>query len=150
MPLVKYTGSNVVGITHDTKTLEIWVDVDFIPFANIVNDSAKAHGLKVIVISSDRKTTNVPSAIVVPAKLSNHLIASAWDINVIIIATNEYYNSTALQTCVGVVRAFLNDVKSKGLRWGGDFKTPDPVHLDSGINVFYPDIYKKKYKEYIG
>ncbi len=150
MPLVQYTGSNIVGVKHDTKELEIFVDEDFVPFMDKMNDSAAARGLKIIVIDAKRNTVNVQGAIVTPAKMSNHLVGGAADVNILIIDTNEYYNSTKLQTCTGIVRDFIDDVKSHGIRWGGDFHTPDPVHFDAGWNINDPELYQQKYKEYFG
>ena len=34
------------------------------------------------------------------------------------------------------VQGFINDIrKNKDLRWGGDFKREDPVHIDNPINL---------------
>ena len=46
-----------------------------------------------------------------------------------------FYNSKKMQAATGVIRQFINEVKAAGLRWGGDFSTPDPVHFDDGLNV---------------
>jgi hypothetical protein len=41
------------------------------------------------------------------------------------------------------VDAFLTDIRNDpDLRWGGDFNTPDSVHIDDGLNVNDPDAWQ--------
>lgn len=32
-----------------------------------------------------------------------------------------------------VARCFIDEIKKSGLKWGGDFVPPDPVHVDDGF-----------------
>ena len=76
---------------------------------------------------------NAPGAILTPATHSNHMIGHAIDCN--LQYAGGYYNSSRMISDIGVVRQFINELKAEGIRWGGDFGNPDPVHFDDGLNV---------------
>jgi hypothetical protein len=109
------------------------IDEDFEPTLVKMNEIAGKYNITVQVISSFRMDTNVKGAIVTPATHSNHLIGHAIDCN--LVHAGQYYNSAKMQTDTGVVRQFINELKAEGIRWGGDFKKPDPVHFDDGLNL---------------
>ena len=148
--LIKFTASNVVGNKVDTKRLDIFIDDEFKPSMDIINDTAKSLGLQVVVISAKRDTINVKGAIVKPATKSNHLVGHAVDVNFIVIETGEFLNSKKIQvaTPASPVGKFITKVKQKGIRWGGDFPKKDPVHFDDGLNVNNPERFKEKMKEF--
>lgn len=148
--LIKYTGTNVVGNKVDTKRLDIFIDAEFKPSMDIINDAAKELGLQVVVISAKRDTINVKGAIVKPATNSNHLVGHAVDVNFIVTATGQFFNSKMIQasTAADSIGKFIKAVKQKGIRWGGEFLKKDPVHFDDGLNVKNPERYKEKIKEY--
>jgi len=111
------------------------VHKNFVAAINRINGYAKAAGVKIYVTSSYRKDANVAGAIVVPASKSNHMTGHAIDMNVV------YSGGTCNSACLGgklptQVAAFISKVRADGeLRWGGDFATPDVVHIDDGLNI---------------
>jgi len=130
-----FTASNFKGDCH--------VDEDFIVSLEAMNEIAKAHEIMVIVISSFRVDANVKGAIVTPATHSNHMIGHAIDCN--LQHDGQYYNSTKMQSDTGIVHDFIQACKRQGLRWGGDFGKPDPVHFDDGLNVKNITLWNEKY-----
>ena len=84
-------------------------------------------------------TTNVQGAIVKPATRSNHLVGHAIDMNVQFGPNRTFANSSVLRQFPNVpppVAAFLQAViDDPDLRWGGQFSTKDPVHIDDGLNL---------------
>jgi hypothetical protein len=109
------------------------IDEDFEPSLITMNDIAQQFNITVFVTSSFRTDAIVPGAIVTPATHSNHMIGHAIDCNLILDGV--LHNSAAMQSDTGVVRQFIDAVKAAGLRWGGDFGKPDPVHFDDGLNI---------------
>ena len=60
---------------------------------------------------------------------------------------SEDLNRAAFQTLPEPVRQFIGDIRlDPGLRWGGDFETEDPVHLDDGLNIHQPDAWESHYR----
>ena len=121
----KFISSNFKG--------ECTIDEDFEPFLMKMNAIAQKYNITVKVNSSYRVDANVIGAIVKPATHSNHMIGHAIDCN--LIHASGFYNSVKMQSDTGVIRQFINEVKAAGFRWGGDFRKPDPVHFDDGLNI---------------
>ena len=129
-------------------------DADFVPCIGRIGRYAEACGLYVYVTSSLRDNTNVAGAIVDPARSSNHLVGHAIDFNLVRMAENgkdveDWFNSKALaaEELDPDVEAFLDMVRDdEGLRWGGDFNTPDVVHIDDGLNLRNPDSWLEKWE----
>lgn len=109
------------------------IDEDFEPALIKINSIAEKFNITVIVTSSFRIDANVAGAIVTPATHSNHMVGHAIDCNLEL--NGAFFNSARMQTDTGVVRQFINEVKAQGIRWGGDFGKPDPVHFDDGLNI---------------
>lgn len=124
------------------------IDEDFEAALIKMNTIAAKHGITVIVISSFRVDANVAGAIVKPATHSNHMVGHAVDCNLSL--NGGYYNSKKMQSDTGVVRDFINEVKQSGLRWGGDFGKPDPVHFDDGLNIKDMPLWMQKYNDIHG
>lgn len=135
-----YIASNIKPVVTDRP---IQVHEGFVPVLDTMNEIAKGCGVKVYVTSSHRTSTIVPGAIVTPAKMSNHLVGHAIDCNVQIGSV--WYNSTAMANPMGVLLDFILQCEAKGIRWGGRFSTPDPVHFDDGLNVHSPDTWHSIY-----
>ncbi|WP_437585300.1 transglycosylase SLT domain-containing protein [Sorangium sp. So ce1000] len=132
-PLKTYTGSNLSGKV-------VTVDVQFLAAMGKIHDYAVARGVTINVTDSFREAgQTVSGAIVTPATNSNHLSGHAIDMNVVHNGVN--YNSTALKksnlsNLPAAVRGFIQDIRDdNGLRWGGDFATEDPVHIDDHLNA---------------
>ena len=110
-----------------------------------MNTIAGKYGIIIHVTSSFRPDANVTGAIVTPATHSNHMIGHAIDCN--LSSDGAYYNSKKMQSDTGKIRKFIDEVKLSGMRWGGDFGKPDPVHFDDGLNIKDMDLWKRKYAE---
>ena len=133
--LVSYKASNVRGY----KGKPIIVDYYFINSMNRINSYAKRNNLTLFVTSSFRKADQkVNGAIVPPARHSNHLVGHAIDMNIQYNGT--WYDSKLmrkenLKNLPHNVQNFFHRIrKDKTLRWGGDFTTQDPVHIDDHLN----------------
>ncbi|CAG0905737.1 unnamed protein product [Cyprideis torosa] len=112
-------------------------DVLFLPMLDKINAYAEQAKVYIAVTSSFRTTTNVAGAIVKPATFSNHLAGHGIDMNVVYDNGN-WANSKMLVKYPNVpesVRVFLKFIiDDPQLRWGGNFTTTDPVHIDDGLN----------------
>jgi len=115
------------------------VDQDFVPDLERAAGYASRCRLKLWVTSSLRPINNqFKGAIVKPASHSCHHIGHAVDINV--LYNGELYNSGVLRKSNhrnlprDITRFFELIRSDKVLRWGGDFRPEDPVHID---NNFY-------------
>ena len=99
------------------------------------------------VTSSGRLDTHVPGAIVKPANHGCHLVFCAIDGN-IIDSKGVWWNSTKINTegLSGDAQNFVALIRrSKVLRYGGDFKTPDSVHYDNDLYRKNPDRWNEIY-----
>jgi D-alanyl-D-alanine carboxypeptidase len=136
----KFTASNFQG--------ECDIDEDFEPTLVKMNEIAQKYNITIHVNSSFRVDANVKGAIVKPATHSNHMIGHAIDCN--LSYGGAFYNSAKMQTDTGVIRQFINEVKASGMRWGGDFGKPDPVHFDDGLNIKDMTTWTAKYNKLHG
>ncbi len=134
-PLQRYTaGTNFIGGA-------VWADVDFFPSLTAINTAAGTAGVKVFITNSFRATGQTLQGVIVPpADMSNHLVGHAIDMNVQYTDSSgvtHLANSSVLgqTTPPAPVAAFIAGVKAAGLRWGGDFLTPDVVHFDDNYNA---------------
>lgn len=142
-PLVEFKASQFVGKT-------ILADKDFIPALERINEYAKKHEVQIHITSSFRKTAIVRGAIVTPAKMSNHMIGHAIDMN---IRYGDNYSKWCNSNCLAQpnlpepIASFIEDIRNdKNLRWGGDFSKRDTVHIDDNYNKD-PEKWKLKYEE---
>ncbi|MCP4180564.1 MAG: M15 family metallopeptidase [bacterium] len=133
--LVVYTSSNIKGY----KNKQVIVDSHFVSTLSKVNKLAQKNNLTVIVTSSFRKANQkLTGTVVKPAKYSNHLTGHAIDMN--IVYKNIWYTSRNMKksnfhNLPYNVRNFINGLrKDSNIRWGGDFNTEDPVHIDDNFN----------------
>ncbi|WP_179957683.1 SH3 domain-containing protein [Exilibacterium tricleocarpae] len=117
---------------------KIRVDRDFTPELDKIAGFAEQTDLQIWVTSSIRQLNNqVNGAIVKPAAKSCHHIGHAIDMN--LLYRNELYNSKKLRKShhpklPGPLLDFIQLLrKDATLRWGGDFTTEDPVHIDDNL-----------------
>jgi peptidoglycan hydrolase-like protein with peptidoglycan-binding domain len=129
-PLVYFEGSRFRG-----KPCR--ADVEFIPSLESINTYAEKANVYVYITSSFRTSSNVNGAIVKPATRSNHMAGHSIDMNVI-YGNNQWANSRVLTKYPAVaepVKKFLDSIiKDPKLRWGGEFRIKDVVHIDDGLN----------------
>lgn len=138
--IIEYKNTNIKGFNGH----KIMVEESFAPKLDTVNKLAVKHGLIVWVTNSCRLGEVVlKGAIVTPAKSSNHKVAHAIDCNLQCIETKEWFNSKKMGDTVGKDYKFLIEVDlDSQLRWGGKFTTKDEVHIDDGLNIVNPELYK--------
>ncbi len=121
------------------------IEDGFAPVMDLFCTLLDTYNLKVFVISSFRmNTTDMHGAIVTPAKMSNHLIGHGIDVN-FLDKNNKLWNSHLLIDPKDDVLNFITDIKTHGIRWGGDFTTRDPIHFDDGLNLKNPELWHELY-----
>jgi peptidoglycan hydrolase-like protein with peptidoglycan-binding domain len=142
-PLVDFTDSNFVG-------KRVVTDKDFAAALKRINKYAKDSKILIHVTSSYRIDANVSGAIVTPSKMSNHMVGHAIDMNVRYGDDyKKWCNSAALSkpTLPEPVAKFIGLIRADGeLRWGGDFRKKDSVHIDDYYNK-NADNWKKKFEQ---
>jgi hypothetical protein len=119
------------------------VDKTFLPVIVAMNDIALSRGIKIDVTSATRVSGQpVSNAIVTPAAKSLHLVGRAVDVN-LVDKDGRRFSSSSLQPgkMSQNIQGFVDDVKAttfstqidtnRSPRWGGDFRTVDPVHFDA-------------------
>ncbi len=140
-PLVLFQGSRFMG--NPCRA-----DIQFVPMLKKINAYAEQANVFVYVTSSFRTTTNVKGAIVKPATFSNHLAGHGIDMN-LRYGNDEMANSRVLVKYPIVpepVKQFLKSIiDDSDLRWGGLFRTTDPVHIDDHLNKDMV-LWNKRYK----
>jgi hypothetical protein len=131
----------VIEPYHNTQFAgdEVRADVDFFPLLDRINDYAKECGVRLHVNSSFRDPDRRPSGAIVPrASRSNHFVGHAIDVNV--TSGSGFFNSSKLARAnlpnlPAEVQKFIQKIRDDpDLRWGGDFRPEDPVHIDDGLN----------------
>lgn len=119
------------------------VHPDFVPHLRMLNATAVSANVKLQINRSFHPYGQpIEGAIVIPAAASNHDIGFAIDANV--VYEGEVYGSAQLADAElpDQLTQFLSDSASRSerflpgvLRWGGNFRTPDRIHWDVGVNV---------------
>ena len=129
----------------------VLADIEFIPHLQKINQFAVEQTLQVFVTSSTRQHgVAVGNNIVPPATRSNHLIGHGIDMNVVREGT--FFNSQALKKsnlrkAPLAVRRFIKAIQDdEVLRWGGDFNTEDPVHIDDALNLKDERLWNEKFQ----
>lgn len=128
---------------------EVRVDFDFFPLLDTLAGFAEECGVEIFVTSSTREPERkVSGAIVPPASRSNHLVGHAIDMN--LQSPNGFFNSQKLKRGSlpdqpREIRDFIAKVQEHPvLRWGGDFRREDPVHIDDSLNNRDPELWDAK------
>lgn len=121
------------------------VNTDFLYFMDDFCRNLKVCGCHALITSTFRTTTIIHGAIVKPAKVSNHLVGHGIDCN-IYDASGHFWSHKELAEPKDEVLEFIQLMRMMG-RWGGDFKTPDTIHFDDGLNLKDPKRWKEIYDE---
>lgn len=132
-PLTHYKGYRFVG-------KKLMCDKGFVPALERINAYAAKHDVMIHVTSSFRPDANVKGAVVKPARRSNHMVGHAFDFNVRYgDGHGQWANNAVLKnydTQPAPVKAFIDEIRNDpGLRWGGDFRRVDAIHIDDGFNA---------------
>lgn len=143
--LIEYKNTNIKGFQGH----KIMIETSFAPKLDTINTLAIKHGLMVWVTNSTRIGKVVlKGAIVTPSKISNHKVGHAIDMNLQDIKTGEWFNTAKMRDGVGKDNVFLTEVDlDSQLRWGGRFSVKDEVHIDDGLNIVNPELYKAIYND---
>ena len=139
--LVNYQGSNFINSTNKVLT-------SFTSDLSRINDYAGKNNVQLYVESSGVRIKGAPIPGDVyhkPGEItqnSPHYVGMAIDMKVQYKNSNNE-NSVCGNPCLNAgygslpspVQGFIGDVRNDpgGLRWGGDFKRSDGVHIDNGI-----------------
>lgn len=116
----------------------VLVDGGFRHFIEAMGRLASKNNLQIRVQGEGfrRADTPVMNQVVPPSAVSNHLVGHAVDINIVYNRT--WFNASALRDFNSLpqsIQNFIIDLEAIGMRWGGRFSPPDPVHFDIGLNV---------------
>ncbi len=133
---------------------QILVHRDFLSVADRINRYAVKNHLHLVITQSYRVPDKpVRNAIVQPAVKSNHLAGHALDFNMVYgghVFESQEMMQNLFHRLPDAVIHFIRDIRADPLiRWGGDFTTPDPVHLDDGVNILNPEKWNAHYRECI-
>lgn len=152
MKLITYTNPVLVKSYGGVAAKDCIVDELFVPHMDRLCGYALQCKFGLFVNSSARYSTDVKGAIVIPAEMSNHLVAHATDAN-IIDSNGKMWNSHELLDNEGklslppILLPFIELIrKDEVLRYGGDFKKPDVVHFDDGLNIRNPALWQQLFK----
>lgn len=123
----------------DASSRKVRVCSNFLPKLSIMQELAVQNEMTLLITSSYREPgKKVQGAIVKPAKLSAHHIGHAVDLNLKGFNGKLYDSAEILleyNNGVKRIRDFIDGCIDSCLRWGGNFKTPDPVHFDDGRHL---------------
>jgi D-alanyl-D-alanine carboxypeptidase-like protein len=134
--ITEYSGSRIRG--HRGR--QVLVHREFYDIVNKINQYAVNNNLHLLITQSYRPPNKkIYNAIVTPAVKSNHLAGHAVDFNIIygnhVFESDEMFNDQFYKL-PDAVKHFISDIQADpGIRWGGDFESQDPVHLDDAINI---------------
>lgn len=143
--LIEYKSSNTKGINGR----QIFVHKEFKKYLEELNHYARQHELYLIINHSYRsKKQMLSNTVVKPAKLSNHQAGFAIDFNISSKGKKYFSNDLKRKNRKGLpenIKKFIKEIqRHPDLRWGGDFRTEDPVHIDIPLNLKN----RKKWKRY--
>ena len=119
---------------------QILIHYEFEESLSKIEQLAEKYNLVLVVNSSYRfPGTSIGDAVVVPVTKSNHNVGYALDINIKYNHRkyiNKHLSREYYKELPSNIKDFLNDIRNdSNLRWGGDFKTEDPVHIDVPLNI---------------
>jgi hypothetical protein len=134
--LVEYRSKHIIGY----RGRQILVHKTFLSAMRRLDTYSQATNVTVIITQSYRhpeatsRGERVP-----PARRSNHLAGHAVDFNIRYKATVFRFADLRLGQHTDLpsdIKAFLEMVRhDPALRWGGDFRQEDPIHIDDGLNL---------------
>lgn len=139
--IIEYSGSAVF------RGEPLRIDEEFLTDLEAIEREAGQRAISIWVTSSLREPNKpVANAVVTPARFSNHHVGHAIDVNLIL--KGNFYRSTDLANPAklpAAIQEFFNALRgAHKLRWGNDFSSPDPVHIDNGLNVDAETIFRQK------
>lgn len=148
--LIEYTGESGTRI-RGHRGIQILVHQEFYSLVLKMESYAVKHNLYIIITQSYRSPNKkVKDAIVTPAVRSNHLAGHAIDFN--LVSRGKLFESKDMirenrHHLPPNINDFLKAIQlDKNMRWGGDFKTQDPIHIDDELNLKDPKEWEKQFQ----
>ena len=134
--LIEYNGVNIKGL----RGRQILIHKEFKKYIIKIDSFASKHRIGLIINQGYRyKNQLLRKSIVKPAKLSNHHAGFAIDFNIKCEGRKYFAKDLKRKNLLKLpknIQGFIYDIrKNKDLRWGGDFKQQDPIHIDIPINI---------------
>ena len=141
--LTEYKGQNIKGY----RGRQIIVNKEFLPHITSLDKYAKEVELTIIITNSYRPASQyLTNTVVEPVSTSNHHVGCAIDFNIKYkrkTYTSDEFHRDSLYKVPSNIKSFISKIRNnRVLRWGGDFNTSDPVHIDYPMNI-------NNYKYYI-
>lgn len=142
--LVECQGENIRGL----RGRQILIHKDFEPHIEKINEYATNNNVELIINQAYRSSKQTLNRVVAePAKQSNHLAGFAIDFNIISNDIKYFSNDLRRNNLTKLpknIQDFIADIrKDKDLRWGGDFRKEDPVHIDNPINLKSKNVWRE-------
>lgn len=134
--LVEFKSSNIKGINGR----QVFVHKEFKKYLKELNRYANQYELHMNITHSYRSKKQVLSnTIVRPAKLSNHQAGFAVDFNIVSKGikyfSNDLKKKNHKKLPLNIQKFIMKLQLHPTLRWGGNFRTEDPVHIDIPLNL---------------
>ena len=134
--LIEYNADNIKGL----RGQQILIHKDFKLYLDRIDKYANSNNVMLIINQSYRPNDlTLSQTIVEPGKLSNHLAGYAIDFNLKYDGKKYFSNDLKRKNLVKLpsdLQNFINAIRlDNQLRWGGDFNTEDPIHIDFPINL---------------
>jgi hypothetical protein len=143
----EYSGSRIRGY----RGTQILVHETFLPIINQVDAYAAKYDVNLIITQSYRSPAkSVKDAVVTPAIKSNHLAGHAIDFNFVdgfnVYESKDLMRDKRYKLPKNIAR-FLGDIRrDEKMRWGGDFETQDPIHIDDELNITDAEEWERQFQ----
>ena len=142
--------ATIIQVSHDRLIgKKCLVDGDFAPHLCELIDKCDELGIEIYVTASHREGDQVlTGAIVSKAKKSCHYVGHAIDANFSL--PDHWMNSKRMKKANSddwpeAFTDLIDWIRAHPvLRWGGDFKDPDEVHIDSNLYHRDKELYQSK------
>ncbi|WP_281614737.1 M15 family metallopeptidase [Flammeovirga sp. SubArs3] len=145
--LTVYQSGNISG----SNFKNIYLHKSFIKNMIELDSMLEKNGLEMRVNQGYRhKRHRLLGAVVSPSSVSNHLAGEALDFYLVGKEKNYYHKDLKRENYSQLpkeVKQFFNDIRNSALlRWGGDFKREDPIHIDFPLNQRNRKLYHQQAK----
>ena len=150
--LIEYTGTYKESHIRGYRGTQILVHETFLPIINQVEAYAAKQNVNLIITQSYRSPAKkVKDAVVTPAVRSNHLAGHAIDFNFVdgffVYESKDLMRDKRRELPENIGR-FLDDIRQNPeIRWGGDFETQDPIHIDDELNINDPEAWEQQFND---
>jgi hypothetical protein len=142
--LTEFKGQKMRGV----RGHQILVHQDFVPHMARIDQYAVKNRVRLVVVHSYRyENQKMYRTVVTPASRSNHLAGFAIDFNIDYRGKRYFSHNLKKKNHANLpdrVQSFMNDLRAdEDLRWGGDFRREDPVHIDLSVNLHQKALWSK-------